>query len=84
MYCANLLNRIVICKSFREFYGNMCYKAPSQMNASGYYGELNLVELRYRPWRDGNLFSWGITTSVERHPLGKGFSFLPVPGIPSA
>ena len=63
--------------AFGGVFGGYSYrfKAPSQMNASGYYGELNLIELRYRPWRDGNLFSWGITTSVERHPLEKGYSF---------
>lgn len=59
--------------------------APDEMNASGYFGELDLIEIRYRPWRDGNVFSCGLTYSIERHMLKKGYafdndgSFIPIP-----
>jgi len=61
------------------------FNVPDEMNASGYFGELDLIEIRYRPWRDGNVFSCGLTYSIERHMLKKGYafdndgSFIPIP-----
>ena len=73
--------------AFTGVYGGYScrFNVPSQMNVSGCFSEVDLIELRYRPWHDGNVFSWGFSTSVERHALEKGFAFdshgavIPVP-----
>ena len=48
---------------------------PERMNGRGFYGSCDLVELRYRPWRDDNLFSAGITFSGESYKVRPGYMF---------
>lgn len=73
--------------AFGEVSGGYSYRlnTPPQIRPSGYYGELSILELRYRPWRNGNVFSWGITRSMDVQSVVKGtvFSeegkFIPTP-----
>lgn len=73
--------------AFGEVSGGYSHRlnTPAQIRPSGYFGELNILELRYRPWRDGNVFTWGITRSLDVQPVVKGtvFSedgkFIPTP-----
>lgn len=73
--------------AFGEISGGYSHRfnAPSQIQPSGYFTELNILELRYRPWRNGNMFSWGISRSLDVQPVSKGTvfsedgSFIPVP-----
>lgn len=45
------------------------------LHAAGSYVALSLLELRYRPWRDGNLFFWGLDAVRESHWLHRGALF---------
>ena len=52
-------------------YGNR----PIGLHSVGTYMDLSLLELRYRPWRDGNLFFWGVGIGRESHFLRRGALF---------
>lgn len=39
------------------------------LRPGGLRGDLSLLELRLRPWRDGNLFFWGLNLGIETHWL---------------
>ena len=62
---------------FSEVSGGYSHRlnAPAEVRPSGHFMELNLVELRYRPWRNGNLFSWGLSYSMDFQPVLKGTMF---------
>ena len=47
------------------------FNLPSQIHPNGGYAELNLLELRCRPWRNGNLLSLGLTGSLDAHVATK-------------
>lgn len=63
--------------TFGEVSGGMtyCFDTPSQMKPVGYTAELSILELRYRPWRNGHLFTLGFSTSVQGNSLKKGWSW---------
>ena len=44
----------------------------SPIRSSGLYGELDLVDFRLRPWRNGHVFSWGLSRSFDVQRLAKG------------
>ena len=39
------------------------------LRPGGLYGDLSLLELRFRPWRNGNLFTMGLNLGFESHYL---------------
>lgn len=63
--------------TFDEMSGGFNYlkRVPGEMKHSGFYGDLSIITLRYRPWRNGNVFSIGITGEVDLNRLHKGHSF---------
>ena len=63
--------------AFDEISGGWNYLrgAPGAMNPSGFYGDLSLIALRYRPWKDGNLFTVGLVCGLSVNRLNKGWSF---------
>ncbi|MBR5925567.1 MAG: hypothetical protein IKZ60_08885 [Bacteroidales bacterium] len=48
---------------------------PGEMKPSGLYADMSLLALRYRPWRDGNVFSFGLIDGVDMNQLEKGYGF---------
>lgn len=50
-------------------------RTPEQMNNIGMVGECDLIEIRYRPWCDGNMFSAGFTYGGESYKLKSDYSF---------
>ncbi len=52
-----------------ELSGGYSYRMnlPEQIHSNGIFAEMNLLEMRYRPWRDGNLFSLGLCESIDTH-----------------
>ena len=64
---------------------NYFFGAPTQIKPSGLYAELSMLSLRYRPWRDENLFTVALLTGVNMHRAQSGFAFgndgsiIPVP-----
>ena len=46
-----------------------------KLHSGGICGDLSLVELRLRPWRDGTLFFWGLNLGFESHSLPSGYLF---------
>ena len=69
--------------AFGEISGGVSYRfgTPSQMKPVGYFADLSLLELRYRPRRDGHLFTWGISTAAQGNSLKKGWSWDEKGGI---
>ena len=63
--------------TFDEISGGFNYLmgVPAQLKPSGWYGDLSILALRYRPWRDGNVFSAGLLVGVNVNRLQKGYSF---------
>lgn len=63
--------------TFDEISGGFNYLmgVPGQLKPSGWYGDLSIIALRYRPWRDGNVFSAGLLGGVNVNRLQKGYSF---------
>lgn len=63
--------------TFDEISGGFNYLmgVPGQLKLSGWYGDLSIIALRYRPWRDGNVFSAGLLGGVDVNRLQKGYSF---------
>lgn len=63
--------------AFDEISGGWNYMpgAPGVMKPSGFYGDLSFLALRYRPWKDGNLFSMGLVFGLSMNRLKKGWSF---------
>lgn len=63
--------------TFDEMSGGFNYLigVPEEMKNSGWYVDISIITLRYRPWRDGNVFSIGITGEVDMNRLRKGYSF---------
>ena len=45
------------------------------IHSSGSFGELDLIDFRLRPWRDGNTFSWGLSRSFDVQRLANGTVF---------
>ena len=45
------------------------YRTPIGLHSGGIYGAVSLLELRYRPWRDGNLFMLGLNYGFESRSL---------------
>ena len=54
--------------TFDEISGGFNYLmgVPGQLKPSGWYGDLSIIALRYRPWRDGNVFSAGLHAQGDR------------------
>lgn len=46
-----------------------------KLHSGGISGDLSLLELRLRPWRDGNLFFCGLNLGFESHSLPSGYLF---------
>lgn len=63
--------------TFGELSGGMTWRfgTPPQMKPVGYAAELSIVELRYRPWRNGHLFTVGLSTAAQGNSLKKGWSW---------
>ena len=63
--------------TFDEISGGFNYLmgVPGHLKPSGWYGDLSIIALRYRPWRDGNVFSAGLLGGVNVNRLQKGYSF---------
>ena len=63
--------------TFDEISGGFNYLmgVPGQMKPFGWYGDLSIIALRYRPWRDGIVFSAGLLGGVYVNRLQKGYSF---------
>ena len=63
--------------TFGEIDGGMSYSlgTPSQMKPVGVSAELSIVEWRYRPWRNGNIFTWGLSASLQQSSLTTGYVF---------
>ncbi|MBP5539750.1 MAG: hypothetical protein J6X69_08045 [Bacteroidales bacterium] len=59
--------------AFAEVNGGFSYRfnVPEQIHPDGGYAELNLLELRYRPMRNGNLFSLGLSGCIDAHMARK-------------
>ena len=52
-------------------------KMPSGLRPSGFYGDISIMEVRLRPWRDGNMFALGLTFGTDSRNLHKGALFGP-------
>ena len=66
----------VVALSSVEIGASYAFDVPDAMTPLGYYAEATLLELQARPWRNGNLFSVGVTLSTDRHYLKKNqFAF---------
>ena len=50
-------------------------KIPIGLHPGGLYGDLSILELRYRPWRDGNLFMLGLNYGFEGRSLHRNALF---------
>ena len=63
--------------TFDEISGGFNYLmgVPGQLKPTGWYGDLSFIALRYRPWRNGNVFSAGLLGGVNVNRLQKGYSF---------
>lgn len=59
--------------AFGEVGGGYSYRfnLPAQIHGNGGFAELNLVELRYRPWRNGNMLSLGLSGCLDAHVATK-------------
>lgn len=42
---------------------------PIGLKSSGIYADLSVLELRYRPWKNGNMFTCGFTISTDSRDL---------------
>ena len=58
-----------------DFGGAYALDTPSEMKLLGQSLEISIIEFRYRPWRDGNIFTWGLSTSLQRSCLKSGSVF---------
>lgn len=47
------------------------FNVPEQIHPDGGYAEVSLLEMRYRPMRNGNLLSFGVAVSMDAHPARK-------------
>lgn len=54
---------------------NYLMGAPGDIKPSGLYADMSELALRYRPWRDGNVFSVGLLGGIDTNRLLNGFSF---------
>ena len=54
---------------------NYMLGVPEAIKPTGIFADLPLVALRYRPWKDGNIFSVGLLTGVNMNWLQKGYAF---------
>ena len=63
--------------TFDEISGGFNYLigVHGHLKPSGWYGDLSIIALRYRPWRDGNVFSAGLLGGVNVNRLQNGYSF---------
>ena len=63
--------------TFDEISGGFNYQMgdPGQLRPSGWYGDMSIIALQYRPWRDGNVFSAGFSAEVDVNRLKNGYSF---------
>jgi len=55
--------------------GTYALNTPKELKPVGLSGELSIIEWRYRPWRNGNIFTWGISSSLQRSYLKDGSVF---------
>ena len=76
----------VVALSGVEIGASYAIGVPDAMTPLGYSAEATLLELQARPWRNGNLFSAGVTFSTDRHYLkqdqfafGDDGSLVPLP-----
>lgn len=49
--------------------------APAEIKSAGIFAELFPLAFRYRPWRDGNVFSAGLLIGTTMNGLRKGYAF---------
>ena len=59
-------------------------QSPSELKPVGFYAELSLLDFRYRPWRDSNVFSIGFAAGADMRWTDsglryEGYGFAPVP-----
>ena len=80
----------VVALSNVEIGASYAFNVPEAMTPLGHYAEATLLELQTRPWRNGNLFSFGLTFSTDRHYLkqdqfafGDDGSFVQLPPMSS-
>lgn len=59
--------------AFGEVSGGYSYRfnLPSQIHPSGAFADLNMIEWRYRPGRNANLLSLGLSVSLDAHQATK-------------
>lgn len=63
--------------TFEEATGGVNYMVgvPAGMNTYGYYAEISMVALHYRPWRDSNMFALELVFGASSNDLKKGYAF---------
>ena len=64
---------VVVFGGVQAWYSYRFVEDP--IRSSGLFGELDLIDFRLRPWRDGNTFSWGLSHSFDAQRLAKGTVF---------
>ena len=76
----------VVALSGLEFGASYAIGVPDAMTPLGYSAEATLLEFQVRPWRNGDLFSVGLTLSTDRHYMkqdlfafGDDGSLVPLP-----
>ena len=58
-----------------DFGGTYSLNTPKELKPLGLSMELSIIEFRYRPWRNGNIFTWGLSSSLQRSYLTSGIVF---------
>ena len=48
---------------------------PIGLKSSGIYADLSVLELRYRPWKNANMFTCGFTISIDSRDLQRSALF---------
>ena len=59
----------IVALSGLEIGASYALGVPDAMTPLGYSAEATLLELQARPWRNGDMFSLGVTLSTDRHYL---------------
>ncbi len=75
--------------TFDELTGgyNHLMGTPDKLTPSGWNASISIISLRYRPWRDGNIFSVSWLLDVSQNYLQKGYAYadngsiLPTPPL---
>ena len=50
------------------------FDAPDYTNPSGFFAEVSFLELRYRPWQNGNLFTLSLDYYGETYTVDRNYS----------